>query len=166
MSKSCTGKKYAALTISLSGFDFLQQALEPPERWSIATDPKELDSLKRSDVALALAVPNVLEDRCKGSDTYTIVRLSARINDVESMDSLDSRWLKLTNTSTDENALVLFPTGGRSPSVLYKRIQHITCPSSRRKKFDLSDPRVMSRGVSHNCSYNNTKLIPVCATRA
>ena len=57
------------LTIGLSSLDFLQKRLEPTERWRIATDPEELDTLEGTKRALLLAVPNVLENGRERRDT-------------------------------------------------------------------------------------------------
>jgi hypothetical protein len=56
-------------TVSLSRFDFLEQALEPTEGRSISADPEKFDTTERSDVTTLLPVPDVLEDGGKRSNT-------------------------------------------------------------------------------------------------
>lgn len=51
-----------SLTVSLSGFNLLQQTLEPPEGRCVTADPEELNTTQRADIALALAVPDMLEN--------------------------------------------------------------------------------------------------------
>jgi hypothetical protein len=58
------------LTISLSSFDFLQEALEPAEGRSVAANPKEFNPAKRAQVTTALTIPDVLEDRRKRRHTW------------------------------------------------------------------------------------------------
>lgn len=57
--------------ISLGCLDFRQETLEPTKRWSITANPEEFNTAKRSTVALSLAVPYILENGGKGSDTDT-----------------------------------------------------------------------------------------------
>ena len=59
------------LTICLSGFNLLQQTLEPAERGCVTANPEELDTAERADVALTLTIPDVLEDGRKRCDTNT-----------------------------------------------------------------------------------------------
>lgn len=62
-------KEKRGLTIHLSIFDFLEQALEPSERWCITTNPEEFDTPERVKFTFPLSVPNVLENRSKWSYT-------------------------------------------------------------------------------------------------
>lgn len=57
--------------VRLRRLDLLQQALEPAEGWRVTADPEELYAAEVAQVPTALAVPDVLENRGKGSDTDT-----------------------------------------------------------------------------------------------
>ena len=59
----------AVLTISLSSLDLLEQGLEPTERGSVTANPEELDTLKGTERALLLTIPDMLEDGREGRDT-------------------------------------------------------------------------------------------------
>lgn len=61
--------KSNALTIGLRGFYFLEQALEPSERRSIATNPEELYAAERTEISSALTIPNMLQNRGERSNT-------------------------------------------------------------------------------------------------
>jgi len=66
--------------ISLSSFNFLQQALEPTKRRSIAADPEELHTSERSNFAFSLLIPDVLQDRSEGGDTNTCTNEDSNFN--------------------------------------------------------------------------------------
>lgn len=58
------------LTVKLSGFDLFEQRLKPTKGGSVTANPKELDTTKRSQVSVLLAVPNVFQDGSEGSDAW------------------------------------------------------------------------------------------------
>lgn len=58
------------LTIGLSGFNLLQQTLEPTEGRRVATDPEELNTTKTSKCTAFLSVPDVFQDGGERCNTY------------------------------------------------------------------------------------------------
>ena len=61
----------SVLTIHLSVLNFLKESLEPSKRRCITADPEKLDTGECTQIASLLAVPDVLQDGCKRSDTDT-----------------------------------------------------------------------------------------------
>jgi hypothetical protein len=54
----------------LSSLNLLEQTLEPTERRCVTADPEKFYTTKGAKATLLLAVPDVLEDRRKGSHTW------------------------------------------------------------------------------------------------
>lgn len=63
-------EKRITRTICLRSFYFLQKGLEPTERGCITADPEELNTPQGAEGAFTLTVPDVLQDRREGCDTF------------------------------------------------------------------------------------------------
>lgn len=68
-------KDWTEHTICLGGLNFLQQALEPTKGRGVSANPEELYAPERAHVALALAVPDMLQNGSKWSNTYQYLSL-------------------------------------------------------------------------------------------